>query len=65
MKHVQKFFSCIQMSVAGMPSESNVEPIVSGTAVLVLSVPKCGTTIAPNGNSAVVFVLITEEIDVI
>jgi hypothetical protein len=65
IKHLQKFFSCLQMRVTGMPSQSNVEPIVSGIAVLVLSVPKCGATVAPNGNSSGVFVLITEEIDVI
>jgi hypothetical protein len=53
------------MSVADMPSEFNVESIVSGIAVLVLSVPKCGTTVAPNENSTVAFILITEEIDVI
>lgn len=53
------------MNVVGIPSESNVEPIVSGTSDLVLLVPKCGTTIASNANSTIVFVLITEETDFI
>lgn len=53
------------MSVADMPFESNVELIVSGNVVFVLSVPKCGTTVAPNKNSTIAFVLIIEEIDVI
>lgn len=36
------------MNVAAILSESNVEFIVGGTSALVLLVPKCDTSIAPN-----------------
>lgn len=53
------------MNVAAILSESNVEFIVGGTSALVLLVPKCDTSIAPNENSTLVFVVTTEETDVI